>query len=335
MIKVTALTANRVDPSSRFRIRQFIEPLTHFGINVTEHYLPLTRYRRQPLASLATLLRLPGVAASQAADITWFRRELIPERLTLERFAGGRKLFDVDDAIWLLSDSGFSERIVAGCDGVIAGNRWLAEHYEGFAKQVWVVPTSVDTDRWRPATKESKRRWTIGWIGTNSNLKFLQRLEEPLAEFLTKHSDCELLVVCDRRPTFAKVPAGSWEFVRWSEANEVGLLQKMDVGLMPLEDSDWARGKCGFKMLSYMAVGLPVVVSPVGVNQAILAHDELGLAASANAEWYEALDRLYNNRGLGARLGRAGRRVVEENYSVRTNVVRLAEIFNQVAGVRQ
>ena len=207
MIKVTALTANRVDPSSRFRIRQFIEPLTHFGVNVTEHYLPLTRYRRQPLASLATLMRLPGIAASRSADISWLRRELIPERITLERFTGGHRIFDVDDAIWLLRDSGFSERIVALCDGVIAGNRWLAEHYRGFGKQVWVVPTSVDTDRWRPATKEKARRWTIGWIGTNSNLKFLQGLEGPLAQFLSQHDDCRLLVVCDRRPNFATIPA--------------------------------------------------------------------------------------------------------------------------------
>jgi glycosyltransferase involved in cell wall biosynthesis len=123
--------------------------------------------------------------------------------------------------------------------------------------------------------------------------------------------------------------------VRWSEANEVGLLQQMDVGLMPLEDSEWARGKCGFKMLSYMAVGLPVIVSPVGVNQAILAQDELGLAAASNAEWYDALESLYHSHDLGARLGQAGRRVVEKNYSVRTNVVRLAEIFNQVAGVNK
>ena len=181
MIKVTALTANRDDPASRFRIRQFIRPLAHFGINVREHYLPITRYRRQPLAALALLMRLPGVAASRTGDITWFRRELIPERFTLERLAGGRRIFDVDDAIWLLSDSGFSEKIVEVCDGVIAGNRWLAEHYERLGKQVWVVPTSVDTNVWKPAQTAATDHWIVGWIGTASNLRYLQLIEEQIA----------------------------------------------------------------------------------------------------------------------------------------------------------
>ncbi len=99
---------------------------------------------------------------------------------------------------------------------------------------------------------------------------------------------------------------------------------------MPLDDSELARGKCGFKMLSYMAVGLPVVASPVGVNEERFAHDELGFAASSPENWYQALERLYQDRGLGARMGSTGRRVVEEHYSVRTNVRKLANIFEQV-----
>ena len=113
--------------------------------------------------------------------------------------------------------------------------------------------------------------------------------------------------------------------------NEVGLVQLMDVGLMPLEDSEWALGKCGFKMLSYMAAGLPVVVSPVGVNAEILSRAELGFAATSPADWFEAFERLYRDRELGKRLGANGRRVVEEHYSVKTNVLKLAEIFREVS----
>jgi glycosyltransferase involved in cell wall biosynthesis len=113
--------------------------------------------------------------------------------------------------------------------------------------------------------------------------------------------------------------------------NEVGLVQLMDVGLMPLEDSEWALGKCGFKMLTYMSVGLPVVVSPVGVNAEILARAELGLAARSAADWYAALARLIADRELGKQLGASGRRVVEDHYSVKTNVIKLAEIFQEVA----
>ncbi len=242
MIKVTALSGRRYDPASRFRIRQFIRPLAQFGIDVSEHYLPITRYRRQPLATLAMLWRLPGIAASRHTDITWFGRELIPERFTLERFAGGRRIFDVDDAIWLLSPSDFSERIVALCDGVIAGNHWLAKHYEELGKPVWIVPTSVDTEAWKPLASGPRDSWIVGWMGTNSNLRFLAAIEEPLAQFLAEHGDAHLRIVCDRRPAFKLIPQQSWEFIKWSPKHEVESMQTMNVGLMPLEDSEWARG---------------------------------------------------------------------------------------------
>ena len=332
MIKVTALTANRDDPASRFRIRQFIGPLAQFGIDVREHYLPLTRYRRQPLASLALLLRLPGVAASRSTDITWFRRELIPERSTLEHLTGGFRIFDVDDAIWLLRDSGFSERIVASCDGVIAGNRWLADHYRNIGKQVWVVPSSVDTEVWRPAITKSTSPWIIGWSGTASNLRFLQMIEEPLAGFLTQYPAVRLRVVCDRRPKLELIPSASWEFIQWSRETEVTSIQTMNVGLMPLEDSDWARGKCAFKMLLYMACGLPVIVTPVGVNRELLEKDQIGFPALRPNEWFESLRQLYEDQPLSMRLGAAGQRLVQAEYSVDVNVARLAKIFKEVCG---
>jgi hypothetical protein len=330
MIRVTALTANRDDPASRFRIRQFIRPLAHFGINVREHYLPITRYRRQPLASLALLMRLPGVVASRTGDVTWFRRELIPERFTLEQFAGGRRIFDVDDAIWLLNDSGFSEKIVDVCDGVIAGNHWIAQHYERLGKQVWVVPTSVDTNMWKPAGTAANGPWIVGWIGTASNLRYLQLIEEPIAQFLTQHPGTLLRVVCDRRPVLRLIPPELWEFTRWSRQSEVEHMETVNVGLMPLEDSEWARGKCAFKMLLYMACGLPVVVSPVGVNRELLQRDEIGFAAVEPNDWFESLRRLFDNHALSARLGVAARRVVKAEYSVEANVPYIAKIFQQV-----
>ena len=330
MIKVTALTANRDDPASRFRIRQFIRPLARFGIDVREHYLPITRYRRQPLASLAVVLRLPGVAASRTSDITWFRRELIPERSTLEQLTGGHRIFDVDDAIWLLRDSGFSEKIVASCDGVIAGNSWLAEHYKSIGKRVWVVPSSVDTGVWQPAKTTSTGPWVIGWSGTASNLRFLQMIEEPLAQFLARYPDTRLRVVCDSRPDLKLIPPGSWEFIKWSRENEVASIQTMNVGLMPLEDSDWARGKCAFKMLLYMACGLPVIVTPVGVNRELLEKDQIGFPALRPGEWFESLRQLYEDQTLSRSFGEAGRRLVEAEYSVDVNVPRLAKIFTEV-----
>lgn len=330
MIKVTALTASKVDPSSRFRIRQFIKPLKDLGIDVREHRSLINRYKIEPLPLLAMALRIPGLLASRFSDVTWLGRELVSGRSTLESFAGEKRVFDVDDAIWLPYKTDFSAEIARHCDCVIAGNRFLAEHYERAGAKVWLVPTSIDTEVWQPSDGRSGTPWTIGWIGSWSNLKFLYDIEAPLARFLNEHSETRLLIVCDRRPSFKEIPDDKWLFQQWSIENEVPLVRQMDVGLMPLDDSEMSRGKCGFKMLSYMAVGLPVIVTPVGVNEEILGHDDVGFPATSASDWYAALERLFTESELGPQMGRSGRRVVEQHYSVRANAPKLAEIFREV-----
>ncbi|HEV7396305.1 MAG TPA: glycosyltransferase [Pyrinomonadaceae bacterium] len=335
MIKVTALTGSKHDPSSRFRVRQFIAPLCGLGIDVTEYWPLISRYKIEPLPWLVRALRARGLRAAQKSDVTWLGRELISGRLSFEASAGRKRLFDVDDAIWLpyqaLLGKDFSAEIVEHCAGVVAGNQYLADHYAQLGARVWLVPTSVDTDVWKPRVSEPRSRWTVGWSGSWTNLKFLYAIEEPLAEFLAQNLQSRLLIVCDREPVLKKLPRDSWLFVPWTMQNEVGLVQLMDVGLMPLENSEWALGKCGFKMLTYMSAGLPVVVSPVGVNAEILARAEVGLAASTDADWYDALSRLIVDQELGKNMGAKGRKVVEEHYSVKTNVIKLAEIFQEVA----
>lgn len=331
MLKVTALTAFRSDPASRFRFRQFFGPLTKFGIDVTDRYLPISRYRRQPLTTLGLLLRLPGIAESRRSDITWFRRELIPERCTLERFTGGKRLFDVDDAIWLGSDKPFSERIVEMCDGVIAGNTFLADHYRPLGKPVWIVPTVVDTDVWKPAGKVDDGLWRIGWLGTRYNLRYLDMIERPLADFLGEHEDARLTIVSDGPPDFSLIPRKSIEYIRWSAEGEIDMTRRLDVGLMPAEDNDWARGKCALKMLCYLAVGVPAIVSPVGVNSDVLDLGKVGFGPTDANDWFEALSELYENRELAAKMGDDGRRIVEEHYSVHANVEKLADVFQTVA----
>jgi glycosyltransferase involved in cell wall biosynthesis len=331
MINVTALTASRIDPSSRFRIRQFIRPLRSLGVAVLEYRPILNRYKIEPLPWLAMALRVPGLAASMFSDVTWLGRELVSGRYSIERWAGKKRVFDVDDAIWLPYGSDFSEKIVEHCEGVIAGNNFLARHYEKLGARVWLVPTSVDTDLWKPRNDNARGKWTIGWIGSWSNLQFLYAIEKPLAEFLAEHPEARLLVVCDREPAFQHLPPGHWCYEQWSIEGEVELVQQMDVGLMPLDDSEAARGKCGFKMLCYMSLGLPVIVSPVGVNKEILELDQIGFAAATGNDWNEALRRLFGDHQLGRHMGDAGRRVVEDHYSVNANAPKLADIFRAVA----
>jgi glycosyltransferase involved in cell wall biosynthesis len=334
MIKVTALTSGKHAPASRFRVRQFIAPLGKRGIQVSEFPPPWSKYTMASVVPLGVAGRLPGVVNARISDITWLERELIPGRFTIERYAGRRRLFDVDDAIWLLSETSFSERIAELCDGVIAGNQYIADHYrEHGARRIWVVPTSIDTNVWRPPDHVSERaRWTIGWIGSRSNLPYLYEIEEALADFLNGHTDAQLLIVCDREPAFKKIVERAVRFERWSPESELRLVQEMDVGLMPLPLTEWTLGKCAFKMISYMATGRPVIVSPVGVNREILEQASVGFGADAADEWYDALRVLYEDRELGRKMGATGRMLVEEKYSVNSNVIALADIFREVAG---
>src|SRR2546423_2081892 len=338
MLKVTALTSGKHVPSSRFRVRQFIKPLASLGIQVSEYPLIIKKYTPgiSPMINafsdiLKMFARAPGLLAAKSSDVTWLERELVPRRYTFERFAGPKRLFDVDDAIWLTDESRFSEEIAKHSTGVIAGNQFIADYYHKLGVRVWVVPTSVDTESWKPELKKKRNGWTVGWIGSSSNLKYLYAIEESMADFLAEHRTSELLVVCDRKPSFKIILPTAWKFARWTPENELKLTQKIDVGLMPLPETAWSRGKWALKMLLYMAVGLPVIASPVGVNSEILRQAEIGLPAVNKDNWYEALRLLFADRKRAFSLGRAGRRLVEEQYSVKQNVCKLAQIIGEAA----
>jgi glycosyltransferase involved in cell wall biosynthesis len=338
---VTALTAGRHDPSRRFRVCQFAGALARHGVEVAEYHPFFSKYAAAPVPRLGflwtagkILARLPGVAAARFGDITWLQRELIPGRLTLENFAGRKLLFDVDDAVWTNQHGRDIERIAERSRGVVAGNEFLADYFRRRGARVWVVPTCVDTDRWRPAPSnegDERAEWVVGWSGTASNLKYLYEIEEPLAEFLNQYDGARLLVVSDAEPRFDRIPRDRWRFERWTPDAEVRQVQRMDVGLMPLSATDWERGKCGCKMLTYMAVAAPTIASPVGAGAEIMRQAEVGLAAATHDDWYHALGRLFDDRALASRLGAAGRRLVEERYSVTRHAATLARIFRQVA----
>ena len=184
MIKVTALTGSKHDPSSRFRIRQFIKPLQALGVEVNEHWPQISRYKIEPLPWLVTAMRIPGLVASRFSDITWLGRELISGRSSFEHLAGKKRVFDVDDAIWLPYGLDFSAEIAEQCEGVIAGNRFLAQHYESLGARVWLVPTSVDTDLWRPADGVETRLAREG-AAHRLGLRYRDMLETPRATTAT------------------------------------------------------------------------------------------------------------------------------------------------------
>lgn len=236
---------------------------------------------------------------------------------TLESCLNKPLIYDVDDAVWLGKPFGKAMTIHAArnAEVVVAGNAYLADWYSQYAKRVEVIPTAIDTERFVPAAGGKKAgEFIIGWIGTSANYKYLCNIEEPLALFLHSHHDAKLLIVSDKAPALPALPQEQVMFRRWSEDNEVQLIQSMAVGIMPLEDTEWCRGKCSYKMLQYMACEKPVVVSPVGMNAEILQMGEVGLSAKNNDDWYEAL-RMYYREPLFCELhGLNGRRVTNRTF---------------------
>lgn len=330
IINVTALTSGKHLPSSRFRVRQFIRPLRSLGINVSEYYPLLNKYQLKPLPVLGMLSRVPGIIMTRRSDITWFERELVPGRLTLETRSKGKRLLDVDDAIWLNAPH-FSEKLAQICDGVIAGNAFISDYYSRLGVRSWTIPTSIDTDTWRPASRNGRQKWTIGWTGTSSNLKYLYSVEEPLADFLAEHPESELLVICNRKPRFKKLPMGSWRFLRWTMRDEIKAVQAMDVGLMPLTNDEWTRGKCALKMITYMAIGIPTIASSLGVAEELLRDHEVGFAARNANDWYSSLKIAFEDEALAKNMGLKGRRLAEKEFSVIANAPKLAAVMREVA----
>lgn len=332
MTRVVAFTGGLSVPSARFRVRQYIPALHGEGVDVEEfasrfgQYPPQIRWAR-PFWALATLAeRLPYVVRSHRYDAVLLQREIMSSFVTLEPLTTRPRILDVDDAIFLQRGGAFAKRLAQLSDKVICGNNYLAEWFGRWNTNVDIIPTAVDTERYCPngVTKSSGQPLTIGWIGTSGNYKYLYEIEGALAKVIRAHPGTRLKVVGDQLPKFRNLTLDQLDFVPWSEAIEVQAIQSMDIGIMPLLDSPWARGKCSFKMLQYLAAGLPVVVSPVGMNAEILSLGELGIGATTEKQWVDGLIALLESKTLRARLGAEGRRVVESSFSIHVVAPQLA-----------
>ncbi|WP_456415024.1 glycosyltransferase family 4 protein [Thiolapillus sp.] len=348
MIDVAALTSGRNLPSSRYRIRQHIAPLAGLGVSVKEYCPAIDKWagvpgkphgltNRQVLPVYALWqgvklgARLPGLLKSHAADVTWLNKELLPGYPTLESWLGKPLIADIDDAIWLTPPFGnrVARKLAQHADVLIVGNEYLANWFERYNRNIHIVPTAIDTRLFQPrgSMERTESVFTIGWIGSQGNLAYLESIEDGLVEVCKRCVDARLLVVSDRRPGFRRLGVDKVVYRPWRESNEVADIQDMDVGLMPLPDSEWGRGKCAFKMLQYMAMEKPVVVSPVGMNARILEMGELGFRAQSEADWVNALVNLYEDRQQARRMGIVGRKVVQTNFDLAVIAEKLAAIF--------
>lgn len=335
-ITVATLTGGVDTPSSRFRMRQYIPHLVQFGVNVTE-YIPYFEKSCGLPSPFKAAARIPALFKSRNADLIWLGKELVKGYMTFEPFLKHPRVMDVDDAIWLSFPFGkfAAPAIAKRMDAIIAGNTFLADFFSKYCPNIHIIPTAIDTQRFsmRPNIENPPtEKFIIGWTGLARNYIYLDEIEPILNKFIRDHNRAQILIISNRPWNFKLLPPDKVNFVQWTKENEASTLHSMSVGIMPLTDDPWSRGKCSFKMLQYMAVGLPVIASPVGMNKDILQKAEVGLSASNPEQWYDALKIFYNDSALQTQLGETGRRIVEQSYNAETIAEAIASTFKKILG---
>ena len=236
-------------------------------------------------------------------------------------------IYDFDDAIWLLNYSEKNKitrffkspwkvrKICKWADVVITGNAYLAKYAMEFNQQVKIIPTTIDTDYHIPSLKKKKDKITIGWTGTLTTLKQLDLILDVIKKLEMKF-EFQFLIISNEKP---QIDLKSFKFIKWIKKSEIQDLLNIDIGIMPLFDNKWEKGKCGFKGLQYMALEIPTIMSPVGVNTEIIQDGKNGFLAKNNYEWFNKLSLLIKNKELRKEIGKAGRQTVINYYSVEAN----------------
>ena len=334
--------------SSRVRSYQYLPYLKAHGIDVTvapllgdDYVKSLYFGRAKPLFSIfGTYLRRVGnILNSRSFDLFWIEKELFPwmpawAEMILTR-ASMPYIVDYDDAIFHRYDlnprrivrtflGNKIDKIMRHADVVVAGNKYLANYaIHAGAKMVEYIPTVINLDRYSIKGRTNATEFKIGWIGSPKTAKYLN-LVKPAISQLHKQGNVSLSLVGPGHLELDELPIN---ILSWSEETEVADIQDFDVGIMPLPDSPWERGKCGYKLIQYMACGKPVVASPVGANTEIVEHGVNGFLAGSTEEWLESLTILRDNPDLRKKMGMAGRRMLENKYCIQVTAPKLLSIF--------
>lgn len=338
--------------SSRLRMMQYAPALRSTGIDVEVSPLLDDGYVRDLYAGSVSIpdvarsywRRLRTVRAMDRFDVVWLEKEVwpwLPDWLELPLLGGSARLVvDYDDAVFHRYDAHRSplvrallgkkiDAVMHRADLVTAGNEYLAERARAAAsRRIEWLPTVVDLQRYpapAPAPEEEKVV-TVGWIGSPSTADYLRDITAVLEPM--QSAGLLRCVAIGARPD--QVAGTPFQALEWHEDTEVAQLRRFDIGIMPLPDAQWERGKCGYKLIQYMACGLPVVASPVGVNADIVEQGKNGFLASDPGQWQEAIRTLVMDAGLRRRMGDEGRRRVEQTYCVQAQAGRLVEMLNSV-----
>jgi glycosyltransferase involved in cell wall biosynthesis len=340
----------RMGASSRLRSYQYLPYLQDNGFEVIQAPLFGDRYLKglyDGNISKFTVLyeyiqRVKFILKSRQFDMIWVEKEMLPWMpawVELGLFSDKVPLVvDYDDAIFHKYDQhGFLgvrgilgkkiDEIMSRSDLVIVGNQYLfSRAIHAGAKRVELLPTVVDANRYGYISKKCNSPLTIGWIGQPSTAVYLKTISAALEKIISLHN-ARVVAVGPNPSQFFGLPI---EVKSWSEETEAGEIQQFDIGIMPLTDTPWERGKCGYKLIQYMACGKPVIASPVGVNNEIVICGLNGYLANSHGDWCIALDELCRYPELRDRMGLEGRKIMEEKYSLQIMAPKLAALLHSV-----
>lgn len=330
-------------PSQRFRFEQYFHLLaennirfrtTSFWSAAAWKILYKEGYAIKKLIFLilGMIRRIGLLFLVHRYNFIFIHREAIPVgppviEFTISKILKRKIIYDFDDAIWLPNTSRqnslaaqlkWHNKVKHICEWswkISCGNDFLASFAKKYNENVVINPTTIDTAYHRPLPTKSSRP-VIGWTGTHSTTKYLDTLSPVLRELKRNH-DFSVLIISNKKPIWDFI---DYEFIDWTVENEIETLNKIDIGIMPLEDSVWELGKCGFKALQYMALEIPVVASSVGANKQIIDHGENGYLCNKTDEWIRYLSQLLSYENLRITIGKAGRQKVIRHYSVDSNI---------------
>jgi glycosyltransferase involved in cell wall biosynthesis len=349
---VCAHRPNR-SPSQRYRFEQYLRFLEASGFLFTYSYLLNEKDDRVFYSSgnfltklfillKSLVIRINDLFRLKQFDIIFIQREAsFLGTSFFERRAsrsGAKVIFDFDDSIWLADTSPGNKKWewikkpekfftnVNLADTVIAGNAYLADKARPFNKNLSIIPTTIDTDIHFPKPElRNKDVLTIGWSGSISTVKHFEILVPVLIKINDKfRGKVEFKLLGDATYKNDRLPL---EAIAWTDKTEVDELNSFDIGLMPLPDDEWAKGKCGLKGLSYMACAVPAIMTGVGVNKEIIQHGVNGFLVHSEDEWFDVLCNLIVDTSLRKGIGERGRQTVIEDYSVHANKNKYLEVF--------
>jgi glycosyltransferase involved in cell wall biosynthesis len=345
-------------PGQRFRFEQYLPYLHQRGylcdisyiINEADDRVIYSRSNYVPKAYIfgkSVIHRMSDVINAHKYDIIFIFREALmintPIFEIMLSYTGAKMVFDFDDAIWLQGVSAGNAKlawlrsgpaktpaILRRMDLVFAGNEYLAAYARQFNSEVHIIPTTVNTETHRPVQKRKKDSICVGWSGSQSTIQYILPMM-PLFE--------KLKLIFGDRVKFKVLGDGGFRYnnldiigVPWSAETEVSDTAELDIGLMPLPDDEWSRGKCGFKALLYMAFAIPPVISPVGVNGQIVDHGVNGFFASSEGDWLNYTSQLISSPTLRDEIGRHARATVVERYSLASQRDRYVALLDSLCG---